>query len=142
MNSKDSRLKLIERINALTDLHSKETYTYRLTHRYDHTPRKFYIQANIPPFVMDALIAFLQFEAAEKLQEYNMDQIEAIAILKDFYNVQECKRSKSTEIDLYYNWEWWCGVANQLSDVKLFQRDGLLEKFKQLYEKTTSEEVS
>ncbi|ATF13584.1 hypothetical protein A616_16840 [Brevibacillus brevis X23] len=69
MGSKDHRLKLIERINTLTNLYSEETYTYRLTHQYDHTPRKFYVQAKIEPLVMDALIAFLQFEAAEKLQE-------------------------------------------------------------------------
>ncbi|ATF13583.1 hypothetical protein A616_16835 [Brevibacillus brevis X23] len=66
-----------------------------------------------------------------------MDQTEAIAILKDFYSVQECKRSKSTQIDLYYNWEWWCGVAEQLSGVKLFHREGLVEKLKQLYSKET-----
>lgn len=130
----------IERQEILGQIQSSDliftdiTNTYKLTHYYDHEPRVFYVKSTIKPEIMEALIAYIQYEMSNVEMEYSMDQTEVIYILKEFYNAADSKRGKNmTHIDLYWNWEKWCGAARELQSVELFKRDGLKEKLKDMY---------
>lgn len=136
MDWKTQRHALINRIKTGANLYTSDTYVYRLTHSYDHQPRNFYVKTNIVPEVMDALIAYIQFEMSEIEMEHDTDQTEVISILKQFYNAQDSKRSKSVHIDLYYNWEKWCGATEEIQNIEPFHREGLKEALLKLHDES------
>lgn len=106
-------------------------YTYHLTHTYDKEPRKIIITSNIEPYAMDLLIAYIQYQASEIDMSYGMDQEDIQRIIKEIYSESKKKDNvynmdlTPCEIDLYINWEWWCGRADQVMNIELFHNQKL-----------------
>lgn len=130
----NEREEIINRIKCSETIHSEQVFTYKLTHYYDFEPRPHYFKSNVSPDVMDALIAYIQFEMDDIEMAYSIDQTEVINILCEFYQARESKRGKSMHhIDLYYNREKWCGVSDEVQNIELFQRKGLKERLKEMH---------
>lgn len=100
--------------NAIPKLESLKPYV--LTHTHDESPRKFYLKAPYSEDTMNVLIAFIQFESNDIDDIYGMDQCDVIEVLKALYGCEPIQESlpEATEIDLYLNWEIWCGVSDRV----------------------------
>lgn len=127
---------ILEQLENIQSLNGNDAYTYKLTHYYDHKPRPHYFKSNINPNIMDALIAYIQFEMFETVMSGDMNQSDVILILKEFYQASDSKRGRQmVHIDLYLNWEKWYGFADRLSGIELFKREGLEKRLKEISSK-------
>lgn len=119
---------IVARLKESASLPKEEkSYQYCLTHTYDHEPRRFYIDAPYMPDIFEAICAYIQFECAEIEDTYSMDQTDVIDILEKFYGCKSIKRTKANQVDLYLNWEYFCG--SQLQTVECLKREGMNEYF-------------
>ena len=122
------------RDNLYSDIH----YTYHLTHTYDNEPRRIVVTSTIEPYTMDLLVAYIQFHACDIDSRHGMDQVEVKRILKELYSGTQQKNNMYTmdptpcEIDLYVNWEWWCGKSDRVMDCTLFQNDRLINLLEEI----------
>ncbi|MGM1023196.1 MAG: hypothetical protein ACQEXV_22420 [Bacillota bacterium] len=118
--------KVIEKLKQAESLKDGKHYAYVLSHTYDQDPtRLFYFRAPYSEEVMNALIAFIQYQCSAIEITYSMDQTEIVEILTTLYDCTESKEPilNATKIDLYVNWERW--VHPDLRTVSLFMRDEL-----------------
>jgi hypothetical protein len=118
-------LKLYNEIPKSTNMNP-----YCLTHYYDEKLRRFYVEAPYDFDTFQAICAYIQYELSELDMTYSMDQTEVIEILETFYDCKKVKRTRASQVDLYYNWEYFCGVG--LQEVECLKRDGmdvLLQKY-------------
>ncbi|MDN4067667.1 hypothetical protein QYF50_07145 [Paenibacillus vini] len=113
-------------------LFSATHYTYHLTHTYDNEPRKIILSSTIEPYTMDLLIAYIQFVGSDIDMHFSIDQEDVKRIVKELYsNPSETDNNVYTldptpcEIDLYINWEWWCGQSDRIMSHTLFHNDRL-----------------
>ncbi|MBU7316029.1 hypothetical protein [Paenibacillus oleatilyticus] len=119
---------IVARLKESASLPKEEkSYQYCLTHTHDHEPRRYYIEAPYTPDIFEAICAYIQFECAEIEDTYSMDQTDVIEILEKFYECKSVKRTKANQVDLYLNWEYFCG--SQLQIVECLKRDGMNEYF-------------
>ncbi|QHW35554.1 hypothetical protein GZH47_32225 (plasmid) [Paenibacillus rhizovicinus] len=100
-----------------------------LTHTHDESPRPLYLNGPYTADAMNVLVAFIQLESWELEETYGMDQTDVAGVLTQLYgcHVSETPLAKPVEIDLYLNWEEWCGVADQVSALQVFQNERLRE---------------
>ncbi|MFC5402352.1 hypothetical protein [Cohnella soli] len=133
--TRDYRESVLERmaaVNAIPKLESLQPYA--LTHTHDESPRQFYIKAPYSEDTMNVLIAFIQFASSELDECFGMDQADIIDVLKELY---DCEPSQdplpdAAEIDLYLNWEIWCGVGDRVQALEYLGHDrlnGILQGF-------------
>ncbi|WP_145142101.1 hypothetical protein [Paenibacillus sp. Y412MC10] len=113
-------------------LFSESHFTYHLTHTYDKEPRKIILTSTIEPYTMDLLIAYIQFVASDIDMQYSIDQEEIKRIVKELYSNHSRPDDNlykldptPCEIDLYINWEWWCGQADSIMSYPVFHNDRL-----------------
>lgn len=128
------RESIIEKVKQLESIVGEKYYTYKLSHTYDEEPKPIYIKAKIEPNTMDLLIAYIQFEGSDIDQEYGLGQEEVAPLLVKYFGceiVSERKRGVR-KIDLYENWEIWCGVADKVMEIELFKsnRDAIVNDLK------------
>ncbi|QDX94666.1 hypothetical protein EEL30_21740 [Brevibacillus laterosporus] len=136
---------IVECLKHGISIYSDKIYTYGLSHTYDIEKRTLYVQSRINPIHMDALIAFIQFEMSEKVDEcYSMNQEDVISVLHKFFGVikldNKQKYSKSFEIDLYCNWESWCG--SRVWEVEQFKIEGMIEELQKIYDTNKESRLS
>jgi hypothetical protein len=78
----------------------------------------------------DVIVAFIQYECSEIEESFGMDQENVIKVLEKFYGCKELETPNRTsyyEVDLYENWEMFCGTADQIQSLELLKREGLKE---------------
>ncbi|MCM3273978.1 hypothetical protein [Paenibacillus elgii] len=120
--------RLVEKLQELNELpKSSNPIVYCLTHTYDLRPKRFYVEAPYSHDVFEAICAYIQFECSEMEETYSMDQTDVIEILEKFYECKKVKRAKAIKVDLYYNWECFCGSG--LQSVECLKRSGMNEFF-------------
>lgn len=122
-----SRLKEFDQIPK-----SAMTHDYCLTHTYDEENRKFYVESPYDSEEFEAICAYIQFECSEVEESYAIDQTEVIEILEKFYDCKQSQQSTAAEIDLYENWEYFCG--SDVQSVECLKRDGMNDYFKKYVE--------
>ncbi|AGA60042.1 hypothetical protein Theco_4040 (plasmid) [Thermobacillus composti KWC4] len=130
-----NRAQVIANLKSARSLKDGSSYNYVLTHLYDTSPRPVYVKAPYPADIMNALIAFIQYESADIDPSYGLDQEEVAEVLVLLYEceVSSAPLSRATEIDLYINWEEW--VNSDIQSISLFQRQQLSEILKRYIEK-------
>lgn len=111
---------------------SESNHVYCLTHTYDENPRRFYVETPYNADEFEAICAYIQFECSEIEQSYSMDQAEVIEILEEFYDCKKIKRVKATEVDLYENWEYFCG--SDIQSVDCLKRERMEDYFNKYIE--------
>lgn len=133
MNSREQLISELKKAESIKDAELYYAQLFALTHTYDASPdRKVFV---ITPYSYDtrnALIAYIQYEAAEIDDHYSMDQDEIIEALVKFYDCEKLilPSEDYQEINLYINWEQFCGYAEGIQSIKMFKRDGLTELLK------------
>ncbi|GMX64535.1 hypothetical protein Elgi_38040 [Paenibacillus elgii] len=119
---------IVEQLKKLSEIpEENKMYSYCLTHTYDEKPRRFYVEAPYKSDVFEAICAYIQYECSELEETYSMDQTDVIEILDIFYGCKKSKRAISYQVDLYLNWEYFCG--SQLQTVECLKREGMNEYF-------------
>lgn len=124
------RKAIIEYVNSLPSIFAPENkYIYKLSHTYDITPTSLYVESNIIPEAMDLLIAYFQFKMWDIDDMYSFGQEDAVPILCELYNIKQIEETDNinVEIDLYENWEKWCGFSREIENMNILHRDGLQE---------------
>ena len=128
------REELIEKLKKKKNIKSSKFSFYGLTHTHDHDEnRVVYVSAPYSYHTMVALLAFIQFEGCEICQEYDLDQDDIIEVLEKLY---DCKKVSALEvksyqkIDLYLNWELFCGAYDEIRSIDHFKIDGIVEILK------------
>lgn len=103
------------------------THVYCLTHTYNETNRRSYVESPYDTDEFEAICAYIQFECSEIEQSYSIDQEEVIEILEKFYDCKKIKRTRAAQVDLYLNWEYFCG--SDVQSVDCLKRIGMDEYF-------------
>lgn len=125
--------RVVEYVKSKNELKDDKDYIYFLTHTYDEESRKIWVKAPYKPETFEVICAYVQYECSDIEQSFSMDQTDVIKVLEQFYDcsgtfsaAKEDKR-KAVEIDLYENWEIYCGLAGDIQDIDLLRRDGMKE---------------
>ncbi|MBG9776126.1 hypothetical protein [Brevibacillus laterosporus] len=131
-----TRKQVVEGLKHGVSIYSDKSYKYGLAHTYNLEKRTSYFRSRINPIYMDALIALIQFEMSEKVDKcYSMDQEDVINILSKFFGVikldKQQKYNRSFVIDLYCNWEMWCG--SRVWEVEQFKKEGMIEELQKIF---------
>lgn len=125
---------IVNHLRELKELPKSESiHCYCLTHTYDEKKRRFYVEAPYDTEEFEAICAYIQFECSEIEESFSMDQTDIIEILENFYDCKKIKRTRATQVDLYLNWEYFCGSGVQ--SVDCLKRTGMDEYFKKFIEK-------
>lgn len=129
---------LCQFFNSLSSLKDTEFHVYQLTHSYDIPDSKefYYFIAPYTENTMNAIIAFLQFEAAAIDIPYELSHQELLHLLSQFYDcvISPYPAAFATVIDVYVNWSTWEGI--KLQQVSLFHREGLTQLLERIVRKT------
>lgn len=104
-----------------------------LTHTHDESQRQCYLRAPYTRDVLNVLIAYIQFQSSDLEDVYGMDQTEMVEILCELYDCEAFQEPilVAEEIDLYLNWEEWCGLAEEVQSLSVFSKErltGMLQK--------------
>lgn len=129
-----SREEIILALQNLDSIKSDTRQAFVLNHTYDVEPRLVYLTG---PYTFDAintLIAYIQYESSDLDEVYGMDQSEVAVVLVQLYGCElsETPITDAQKIDLYLNWEEWCGLAREVQSIKLFKNErlsGMLQGF-------------
>lgn len=126
-------LDIVEYVQTKGNLESDVNYLYFLTHTYDEQQRKIWVKAPYDYETFNVICAYIQFECAEFEQSFSIDQTDVLEVLKKYYDctgnfsvVKEDKR-KAKEINLYLNWEQFCGCAEKIQSIESLHREGMNE---------------
>lgn len=115
---------IAEKLKQLNELpKTQNMIPYCLTHTYDEKVRRYYVEAPYMPDVFEAICAYIQFECSEIEETFSMDQTDVIEVLEKFYGCNKIKRTRANQVDLYLNWEWFCG--SDIQSVECLKRDGM-----------------
>lgn len=126
---------VVELISKKKKLKSTKERTYCLTHIYDEKPRNFWVLAPYSLEVFETICAYIQYECSDIEQSYGMSQEDIVKALEQLY---ECKAIETPragryyKVDLYENWEIYCGQAGEVQKIETLKREGLrdlLEEF-------------
>lgn len=98
---------------------------YCLTHTYDCFPRKYYVQAPYDYDVLCAICAYIQYECADIDETFSMEQHHVIEALEKYYGCTRGGNEPAQELDLYIDWEWFCGT--ELQKAECLKREGMTE---------------
>ncbi len=127
----DKRLEIINKLKKKKNIKFKNLYLFGLTHTYDHDSNRIeFVAAPYSYDTMNILLAHIQHEGAKISQEYSLDQDEIIEVLEKLYG---CKRVNTIEdksyykIDLYINWEQFCGVMGEIENIEQIKNHGIEE---------------
>lgn len=121
---------IIEYVNSLPSIFDPEKkYVYKLSHTYDIEPTPLYVESNIIPEAMDLLIMYFQLKMWDIDEVYAFGQEDAVPILCSLYGAKQINTTDKydMEIDLYINWEKWCGLARTVRNMEMFDCGGLQE---------------
>jgi hypothetical protein len=118
-----TRESIIEQVKGLDSFTGDKFLTYKLSHTYEIEPTPIYVKSKIAPDTMNLLIAYIQFEGAEIKEEYGLGQEEVVPLLTKYFDVEVVSERKRGlyNIDLYENWEIWCGVADKVMELDFFK---------------------
>lgn len=126
----ESREKLINRLKSIKKITTNKEYTYKLTHEYSLDKDKFVqFTTNIKPEIMSPLLAYIQFEAEEIDESYEVEEVEIVRLIDKYYApVKSIDDNKTiTNIDVFHNREYLCGSG--IWELEIFKRDGLINEF-------------
>ncbi|MDR6779495.1 hypothetical protein J2W98_003775 [Paenibacillus peoriae] len=120
---------VVEVVEKKKNLKSSRVNVFGLTHTYDVEPRIVYVEAPYSVETFEVICAYIQYECAEIEQSFSMDQEDVIKVLEQFYECKAIKKQINAHygVDLYENWEIYCGLADRVQSVKLLKRNGLTE---------------
>ncbi|MGM1044756.1 MAG: hypothetical protein ACQEXX_01280 [Bacillota bacterium] len=131
---------VVEFIKSKKDLKSEKDFIYYLTHTYDEEQRKVWVKAPYDLETFEVICAFIQYECSEIEQSFSMDQTDVLKVLEQFYDssgtfsTDKQAKKKAIEIDLYENWEIYCGLADEIQNIELLKREGLNELLNEFVE--------
>ena len=131
---------IIKTIKELESLYSPNGTIYYLSHFYSIEPSKTYIKSTLPSRVVNLFIAYLQFKASEYLEEFSLGEEQAADMMVKYLKAEKVNDIQPNfEIDLYFNWEDWCGTADKITSLDVFNFNGLDEDLKQMVEEYVKE---
>lgn len=130
---REAVLNYVKGLESIFDKNGKQ-YVYKLSHTYDISPSPLYVKSSILPEAMDLLLAYMQFKLSNIEEGYALGQEEITPILSSLYETAELPKQKKFdyEFDLYINWEQWCGIASQVEEIELFDREELDELLREI----------
>jgi hypothetical protein len=129
-----SREQQVKSVNRIKELYSESDFYYLLTHEYDYRLTPVYVKSKIHPWTMELLIAFIQFVADYFKHAYSLHQSDLANLLVKHFDgeVLDYRPYRAINEDLYQNWEEWCGIANQITNINKFNKPELIEDIKKL----------
>lgn len=141
MVNKNEREEMINSIASKTDIKSDKQYVYYLCHTYNHdVNKKVWVKAPYDQETFDILCAYIQFECAEIKESCSMSEEDILNVLEQYYDctgsfsISRNEKKKAVEVDLYENWEYYCGEAVRIQKIESLKREGLTEQLKQYVE--------
>ncbi|WP_339193836.1 hypothetical protein MKY95_18920 [Paenibacillus sp. FSL P4-0176] len=133
-----TREEIVQLVTKKKNLTQKKINIYCLTHTHDTEPREYWVKAPYSVNVFNTLVAYIQFELSDIEQSYGMDQEDLIKILEQFYDCKQTEkpdRGTYFEIDLYYNWEYFCSAYDDVQKIESMRRLGLKEALADIVER-------
>lgn len=136
---REKRDQAVARIQELTSIYEEEKFIYKISHFYDIIPFDAFVSVNIAPENMQMLVASIQFLGHEMDHSFSLDQRDVVKLIKKHFNGKMVsKKAKESQpvykIDLFENWEDWCGRAGELVLVKGFDLSKIVEDLKKIVE--------
>lgn len=146
MNKQKVKLTREDQIKKVMDAKSifgkKENY-FVLSHTYDTSVSLVLLKSKMTNLSMELLVAYLQFKADEIKHAYSFHQTDMEAILVRHF---QCEKppyypEKWKHIDLYENWEKWCGISGMVDSIHHFKDENVLSDLENLVNRkdTTTE---
>lgn len=134
----DIRNEIIEKVVKQKSIYKNKKKIYVLCHTYDHEPRPVIIKTTMNYNTMDLLLAYIQYKAAETLEEYDFDQVVIGELLSKYFECEVLEQFNGSyyEMDLYKNWEAWTGVADKVDAIPHFYNEDLIGDIKDLVDKS------
>ncbi|WP_338657319.1 hypothetical protein V6B14_22395 (plasmid) [Sporosarcina psychrophila] len=128
------RQEQIKKVDESKSIFGKKEYYYLLNHTYDLKPSSICFKSKINFEAMELLVANLQFKAEGIKEPYSFEQSDMRNILIDHFQCEGEPESPRVynHIDLYLNWEKWCGVADLVSSIGHFQKEEVLRDLEKL----------
>lgn len=125
----EGREAALNHCSSLKELGQGNKYTYKLWHTYDIEPTPVFVNTGIDPVTFEVLLAHILFEASKIDDCYAVGQEEIIPLLSKLYKVETIESDKCVEdFDLYYTWEKWCALYDEVLNLEVFKRDTLREE--------------
>ncbi|MGP3788446.1 hypothetical protein [Paenibacillus sp. 1A_MP2] len=124
----DTRENRLHEVLQKKKLNSHTLYAYMLTHTYGFEDTICIMNSSIEPQIMEFLIAYIQLQASDIDPHYGMSEDEVMDIVLMLYDnpVEIIEYDPDIcEIDLFLNWETWCGYDKEIMDMELFRQDEL-----------------
>lgn len=136
---REKRDQAVERIQGLSTIYGEEKFIYKISHFYDIIPFDAFVSVNIAPENMQMLVASIQFLGHEMDHSFSLDQRDVVKLIKKHFNGKTVsKKAKESQpvykIDLFENWEDWCGRAGELVLVEGFELGKIVEDLKKIVE--------
>lgn len=128
-----NKTEVVEYAKNKEDLKSDKCYIYYLTHTYDEKSRKIWVKAPYEQEIFEVICAYIQYECAEIEESFSMDQKDVLEVLEKHYgctgnfSIAKEDKKKAQEINLYHNWEIYCGKAEDIQNIASLRRDGMKE---------------
>lgn len=131
------REEIIEKVVNQKNIYKKKEKFYVLKHTYDITPTPVIIKTTMNSDTVDLLVAYLQYKADEMKHAYSLHQSDMAELMAEHFDCEVIDQysGRYYEIDLYENWEYWCGVANKVTEIPHFHNEELLNELNELVNK-------
>ncbi|WP_063562920.1 hypothetical protein [Paenibacillus sp. O199] len=129
---------VVEMVMGKLKLKDDKLKLYYLTHTYDEKQSRVWVKAPYDQETFEVICAHIQYECFEIEESYGMSQEDVLKVLENLY---ECsgtfsstkdEKRKAIEVDLYQNWEIYCGLANDIQDIELLKRAEMNETLKDI----------
>lgn len=124
---------VVEYVENKKFLKSEKDFIYYLTHTYDEEPRRVWVKAPYDQETFEIICAYIQYECSEIEESFSMDQKDMLEVLENYYDctgnfsIAKEDKKKAIEIDLYENWEIYCGLADRIQNIELMHHNGMRE---------------
>ncbi|PZT57362.1 hypothetical protein [Paenibacillus silvae] len=122
---------VVEMAKDKNELKDDKFNLFYLTHTYDEKQSKVWVKAPYNAETFEVICAYIQYECFELEDGYGMGQEDVLKVLEKFYgcsgtfSVSKEEKKSGIKIDLYENWEIYCGLANDIQNIKTLKREGM-----------------
>jgi hypothetical protein len=128
---------VINKVDLLENIFEKRPTYFMFNHTYDISPRPVYMKTHLGYDTVDLLAAYLQLKADEMEHAYSLDQVDMVNLMVKHFDCEilDSEPEDYYHLDLYENWEWWCGVADQVEAIHHFNKEELIADLVELVNK-------
>ncbi len=135
----ESTAEHVREVMGMSELEGEGEYIYRFTHYFGFPEDVVTLVSKLPPPVMEVVIAHVQYVSGEPGGANALDNREVASVITHVYGGRVISAHPHNQamivIDLYYNWEKFCGLLGEFDKPSALRKSAVREAVMQELEK-------